>query len=268
MTNLRHSRHRATPGAAAQHVPFTIIREKRLAMAERLSVQIDAENDAFTNAVKDQLFKALSQAETESLEWLVMEHYQFSFANKGLLQKAVDCTKKLADAGVSVELQRNVDEEDGHAPMYKKGMLEAGTDMDKRVEFPPTTRFLADVDALCAPDPSRALGSLYATETAAIFEHEVLYEICKEICDRRGFAYEGSLIKRFHDIHLEDGVEQGHKDGLAAFVDLGPDAADGDGEPIDMDEVRKGALEAIRIMRVWWDALLQKSLGHSVLSAA
>ncbi|MCL6300753.1 hypothetical protein ACFXN2_04645 [Streptomyces kronopolitis] len=237
-------------------------------MAERLSVQIDAENDAFTDAVKGQLLQNLPEIDTAALEWLVMEHYQFSFANKELLQKAVDCTKKLADSGVSTELQRNVDEEDGHAPMYKKGMLQAGTDMDQRVEFLPTTRFLADVDALCAPNPSRALGSLYATETAAIFEHEVLYEICREICDRRGFTYEGSLIKRFHDIHLEDGVEQGHKDGLAAFVDLGPDAADGDGEPIDMDEVRKGALDAIRVMRVWWDALLNKSLGHSVLSTA
>ncbi|GHH79002.1 hypothetical protein GCM10018793_30630 [Streptomyces sulfonofaciens] len=236
-------------------------------MAERLSALIDAENDAFTKAVKGQLLESLPQVDTESLEWLVMEHYQFSFANKALLQKAVDCTRKLADTGVSIELQRNVDEEDGHAPMYKKGMLEAGTDMDSRVEFPPTTRFLAGVDALCAPNPSRALGSLYATETAAIFEHEVFHEICKEIADRRGFTYEGSLIKRFHDIHLEDGVEQGHKDGLAAFVDLGPDAADGDGEPIDMDEVRKGALEAIAIMRTWWDALLKKSLGESVLQS-
>lgn len=124
-------------------------------MAERLSVQIDAENDAFTNAVKDQLFKALSQAETESLEWLVMEHYQFSFANKVLLQKAVDCTKKLADTGVSTELQRNVDEEDGHAPMYKKGMLEAGTDMDKRVEFP-RRRGSWRTSTRCAPPTPRA----------------------------------------------------------------------------------------------------------------
>ncbi|MCB5911840.1 hypothetical protein [Streptomyces pinistramenti] len=237
-------------------------------MTERLSVQIDERNDAFTNAVKDQLLKALPQVGTASLEWLVREHYQFSFANKTLLQKAVDCTKKLADKGVSTELQRNVDEEDGHAPMYKKGMLEAGTDMDERVEFAPTTRFLADVDALCAPDPSRALGSLYATETAAIFEHEVFYEICKEICDRRGFTYDGSLIKRFHDIHLEDGIEQGHKDGLAAFVDLGPDAADGDGDPIDMAEVRKGAMDAIAIMQVWWNALLEKTLTGPGVTAA
>ncbi|MEV6569247.1 hypothetical protein [Streptomyces kronopolitis] len=105
-------------------------------MAERLSVQIDAENDAFTNAVKSQLLQNLPEIDTAALEWLVMEHYQFSFANKELLQKAVDCTKKLADTGVSTELQRNVDEEDGHAPMYKKGMLQAGTDMDKRAEFP------------------------------------------------------------------------------------------------------------------------------------
>jgi hypothetical protein len=238
-------------------------------MTERISVQIDETNDAFTNAVKDKILKGLSSLSTESLEWLVMEHYQFSFANCGLLQKAVDCTKKFAEPGVSVELQRNVDEEDGHAPMYKKGMLDVGTDMEQRVEFPATTRFLAAVDALCAPDPSRALGSLYATETAAIFEHEVFFEICREICDRRGIPYEGSLIKRFHDIHLEDGVEQGHKDGLAAFVDLDQAGKEvGEGEPVDTEKVRKGALDAIAIMRVWWDALLERVFPVTADSAA
>lgn len=230
-------------------------------MAERLSVQIDERNDAFTNAVKGRLLEDISSVNDESLEWLVMEHYQFSLANKGLLLKAVECTKKLAEPGVSVELQRNVDEEDGHAPMYKKGMREAGTDMDDRTEFTPTTEFLTKVEALCAPNPSRALGALYATETAAIFEHETFFEICREICDRRGFTYEGSLIKHFHDLHLDGGVEQGHKDGLAAFVDLDQAGEDPEsGKPIDKDEVRQGAMDAIEVMQVWWDALLEETL--------
>ncbi|GAA3367688.1 DUF3865 domain-containing protein [Streptomyces sannanensis] len=232
-------------------------------MTERLSVEIDERNDAFTSAVKSKLLNHLPTASTESLDWLIMEHYQFSFANCGLLQAAVECTKTLAEPGVSVELQRNVDEEDGHAPMYKQGMLNVGTDMDKRVEFPATTKFLAEVKALCAPNPSRALGALYATETAAIFEHEVFFEICREICDRRGFTYEGSLIKRFHDIHLEDGVEQGHKDGLAAFVDLDQTGVEfPEGEAIDRGEVRQGGLDAIEVMQVWWDALLDKALAE------
>ncbi|WP_329571753.1 hypothetical protein [Kitasatospora sp. NBC_01266] len=238
-------------------------------MTERLSVQIDERNDAFTTAVKSRLLGDLSAISTESLEWLVMEHYQFSYANKDLLQQAVECTRKFAEPGVSVELQRNVDEEDGHAPMYKQGMLDVGTDMDQRVEFPATTTFLAEVAALCAPDPSRALGALYATETAAIFEHESFFEICREICDRRGLPYEGSLIKRFHDIHLEDGVEQGHKDGLAAFVDLDQRGSEpADGAAIDGEQVRQGALDAIEVMETWWQALLGKALAETTSAAA
>jgi hypothetical protein len=238
-------------------------------MTERLSAQIDEHNDAFTSAVKSKLLKALPTASTESLEWLIMEHYQFSFANCELLQTAVETTKKFAEPGVSVELQRNVDEEDGHAPMYKQGMLNVGTDMDQRVEFPATSKFLAEVKELCAPNPSRALGALYATETAAIFEHEVLFEICREISDRRGFTYEGSLIKRFHDIHLEDGVEQGHKDGLASFVDLDQTGAElTGGEPVLAAEVRQGGLDAIEVMRAWWDLLLAQALPESAGTAA
>lgn len=238
-------------------------------MSDLLSAHIDEVNDAFTGAVKDKLLKSLSSMSTESLEWLVMEWYQFSFANAELLQSAVECTKKFAEPGVSVELQRNLDEEDGHAPMNKQGMLNIGTDMDKRVEFTATTTFLANVAELCAPNPSRALGALYATETAAIFEHEVFFEICREICERRGFTYEGSLIKRFHDIHLEDGVEQGHKDGLASFVDLDTTGAgQAAGEPIDPAQVRAGALDAIKVMQVWWDALLEKAFAEPVSTGA
>jgi hypothetical protein len=229
-------------------------------MTELISVRIDETNDTFTNGVKDKLLTSLPTMSTESLEWLVMEHFQFSVANVAFLQKATDCTKKFAEPGVAVELQRNCDEENGHAAMYKQAMHNVGTDMDQRVEFPATTAFLASIDDLCGPDPSRALGSLYATETAAIFEHEVFYEISREICERRGVPFEGSLIKRFHDIHLEDGVEQGHKDGLAAFVDLDQAGTEmNGGEPVDRDKVDKGAMDAIAIMRVWWDALLGKA---------
>lgn len=232
-------------------------------MPERLSTQIDARNNAFTSTVKAKILNALASISTESLEWLIMEHYQFSYANKSLLNTAVECTKQLAEPGVSAELLRNVNEEDGHAPMYKQGMLVMGTNMDERVEFPPTTQFLADVARLCAPDPSRALGVLYATETAAIFEHETFFDVCREVVERRGYTYEGSLIKHFHDIHLEDGIEQGHKDGLAAFVDLDQTGATfPDGAAIDQDAVLAGAMAAIEVMETWWDALLERLLSQ------
>ena len=230
-----------------------------MTVVARLSQKIDERNDRFTNGVKACLIPELPNLETSTLEWLVMEHYQFSFTNVGLLKSGVASTSKLAEQGVAAELQRNADEEDGHARMYKQAMLDVGTDVEQRVEFPPTTRFLAEVGTLTQPDPSRALGALYATETAAIFEHETFWEICKEICDRRGIAYQDSRIKAFHDLHL-DGVEQGHKDGLAAFVDLAaPPQPAAEGLAVNNDEVELGALQAIDAMQTWWDAMLDKA---------
>ncbi|MCA1852810.1 MAG: hypothetical protein LC647_10560 [Beggiatoa sp.] len=222
-----------------------------------LSQRIDERNDKFTNGVKERLLPELPRLNTDALEWLIKEHYQFSFANVDLLTTAVRSTAKLTEQGVTVELQRNVDEEDGHAPMYRQGMLDVGTDVRERVEFGPTTEFLNRVRGLSGPNPSRALGALYATETAAIFEHETLFDVCKEICDRRGITYEGTLIKQFHDLHLDGGVEQGHKDGLAAFVDLEePQVLRGAGERLNKADVEEGALQAIDAMQVWWNVLL------------
>ena len=224
---------------------------------QEISQAIDARNLAFTSEFKHRL-RDLSTIPDEALEWLTMEHYQFSFANKGLLEMAIDSTERLAEKGVAEELRRNLAEEDGHAPWYKEGMRLAGTDFDERIEFGPTTTFLRQVADVAGGPSSRALGALYATETAAIFEHEVFYDVCREICDRRGVTWEGSRIKGFHDIHLDGGVEQGHKDGLAAFVDWQAQGAGSDGEPIARDEVLGGGFAAIDIMHTWWAALLEE----------
>ncbi|MEO6502511.1 MAG: hypothetical protein ABIQ09_11430 [Jatrophihabitantaceae bacterium] len=223
----------------------------------RLSERIDVVNDEFTNRVKSTLLARLPSLSTEVLEWLVKEHYQFSFTNVELLGVARDSTARLANPGVAVELQRNMEEENGHAAMYRRAMRAIGTDVDERSEFTPTSEFFGKVRMLSGAAPSRALGALYATETAAIFEHQVFDEISEAICDRRDLAYEGSLIKKFHDIHLDEGVEQGHKDGLAEFVDVAePGPAAGAGEPIDAAELEQGAYDAIAAMTTWWDALL------------
>jgi hypothetical protein len=226
-------------------------------MATNLMQTIDRKNYAFTSGVKERL-RDLSRISEQGLEWLSMEHYQFSFANKDLLECAIASTAKLREQGVSAELRRNVAEEDGHAPMYKRGMLAVGTDFDTRKEFEPTTRFLERVKALTGPCPSRALGALYATETAAIFEHEVFFDICREICRRRNAVWEGSVIKAFHDLHLSGGVEQGHKDGLGIFLDREEEPGQGAGEPIDKAKVLAGANEAIDVMQAWWTALVNR----------
>jgi hypothetical protein len=229
--------------------------------ALRLSERIDAVNDEFTSRVKGWLLDRLPDLPTDILEWLVKEHYQFSSTNVELLGLARDATAGLADQGARIELERNIGEESGHAVMYRKAMGEIGTDVDDHVEFEPTRAFFDKIRRLSTENPSCALGTFYATETAAIFEHQVFYEICREICERQGLTYQGSRIKKFHDIHLDEGVEQGHKDGLAAFVDVAVPAAAADG--LDSAEVERGAYAAIDAMVIWWDALLGEVVRRS-----
>lgn len=222
--------------------------------ALRLSERIDAVNDEFTNRVKGWVLERLPQLPTEVLEWLVKEHYQFSSTNVELLGLARDATAGLADQGARIELERNIGEESGHAVMYHRAMGEVGTDVDDHVEFEPTTVFFDKIRRLSTQNPSCALGTFYATETAAIFEHQLFDAVSRQLCERQGRPYEGTRIKKFHDIHLDEGVEQGHKDGLAAFVDVAVPAADSDG--LDSAEVERGAYAAIDAMVIWWDALL------------
>jgi hypothetical protein len=216
--------------------------------ATDLAAEIDERNLRFTSAVKARL-KDLSGFSLGALEWLMLEHFQFSSANPGFLDAAARLTEALPERGIAQELRRNFYEESGHAAIYRRGLSQAGADPDRRAEFAPTRTFLAEIEALTASTPALVLGAMYATETAAIFEHEVFWDISREVCARKGLAWGTSILKGFHDMHLS-GVEQGHKDGLAPFVGHG--AADD-------AEVRAGAERAIDTMTRWWDALLAEA---------
>ncbi|MES2941115.1 MAG: iron-containing redox enzyme family protein [Pseudomonadota bacterium] len=224
----------------------------------KASAVIDAANLRFTSHVKDQL-KALDTFSDDALEWLMLEHYQFSSTNPGFLSTAATTTQRLAPSGVAEELLRNFREEGGHAAIYKQALAEIGSPVETRRAFAPTQAFLAGIEQLTKGTPSQILGTMYATETAAIFEHEVFWDISREVCRRRGIDFGTTTLKRFHDMHLE-GVEQSHKDGLGIFIDR-PDACGdaGDGEPIDAAQVADGAEAAIRTMRIWWEALLDEA---------
>ncbi|MCB9655814.1 MAG: hypothetical protein H6729_16940 [Deltaproteobacteria bacterium] len=222
-----------------------------------LADMIDTKNKQWISATKRRLADLSVFSETQ-LEWLSMEHYQFSAANKGFLERAIEATRDLCDPGVAIELTRNLHEEDGHAPMYKRGMLEVGTDFDQRIEFRPTTDFLATLERLSSHAGSRALGTLYATETAAIFEHEVFFDICREICHRRNAPWEGTTIKAFHDLHLSGGVEQSHKDGLSVFLAARTPPTGSPLRPLDEDEICEGAIAAIDAMKHWWSLLIDE----------
>jgi hypothetical protein len=93
--------------------------------------------------VNSRLLERSPSLSTEILEWLVKENYQLSFTNR-CARRREGLDVEAREPGVSVELRRNREEENGHA------------------------------------------------------------------------VFQGSLIKKFHDIHLDEGVEQGHPDSCAA----------------------------------------------------
>jgi hypothetical protein len=229
--------------------------------ATKATTVIDGENRHFTTQVKERL-RDLSVFSDDALEWLMMEHFQFSVSNPSFLAMAAETTASLDEPGVAAELRRNRDEENGHAAIYRKGLAEIGTDVSQRAEFGPTTEFLEKIRALANAGPLQALGAMYATETAAIFEHEVFWDISREVCERRGVEWTKTTLKRFHDMHL-DGVEQSHKDGLADFVDEASALAVRDSSWNSADgaaEIHRGAGAAIDAMRIWWRALLDRAV--------
>ncbi|MGM9452095.1 DUF3865 domain-containing protein [Legionella bozemanae] len=232
-------------------------------MTLKLTSSIDNLNNQFISAVKNHLHH-LKRFSEPALEWLMIEHYQFSLRNTQFLSTAANTTRLFKEQGVFQELQRNFDEEKNHAAIYKKSLAEIGTDVDKRLEFRPTTEFFDAISNLIAICPSSTLGAVYATETAAIFEHEVFLDISHEVVQRRAMQWEKSRLKAFHDMHL-NGVEQGHKDGLGMFVDRAQEDNYSSSEEMNREQfIRKnnvlsGAKQAIDAMVVWWNALLKQA---------
>jgi Iron-containing redox enzyme len=232
-------------------------------MMTSLIATLDDANLSFTSGVKRQLAN-LSQFDLLSLDWLMMEHYQFSARNTGFLARAADGAKKFNNPAVEAELRRNLAEESGHARLYKRALSQVGVDVEQRAEFPPTAYFFHRISQLIDKDPSRMLGAMYATETAAIFEHEVFREISKEVIERRGINWESAQLAHFHDMHLS-GVEQSHKDELGVYLEClaveGP--ATGDGQ-VNTVLALDGGMRAISAMRRWWQDLLSQIHGIGV----
>lgn len=216
---------------------------------------LDYENLAFTSAVKDEL-SDLSRFSTPSLDWLMVEHYQFSARNTGFLGCAADVARKFNDDAIEKELRRNLEEENGHAVMYKRALADIGIDVAERTEFPPTPYFFYHISKLIGDEPSRMLGAMYATETAAIFEHEVFRDISSEVIVRRKLASEGNRLRHFHDMHLS-GVEQSHKDELGIFMrGMAVDEVSAGEGAIDATLALAGGRSAIAAMQEWWRELI------------
>ena len=164
----------------------------------RLDVEktIDSFNEEFTDNARKPL-RDLSQYSTEGLEWLMMEHYQFSFRNCEFLWNAGQAAGGFDTDAVQKELIRNFKEESGHAAMYKAALQKVGANVEARVEFKPTTRFLNAIGQLCEREPSFVLGAMFATETAAIFEHQVFRDVSiVEVIARREAGDQGRSYRQ------------------------------------------------------------------------
>ena len=186
-------------------------------------------------------------------------HTSAWFHNTKFLAASAELTGQFDTDAVKEELLRNCEEENGHAAMYKAALAKIGTDVETRETFESTENFLDTIGELCDDDPSAVLGTMFATETAAIFEHEVFRDVSVEVINRRESGDRGKSLVAFHDLHL-GGVEQSHKDELGIFL-RGLDPAgevapkDGDRPTIDPKLAMAGAEKAINAMRSWWDDL-------------
>jgi hypothetical protein len=220
---------------------------------------IDHINQEFIDNAKAQL-KDLDQFSTEALEWLMMEHYQFSFRNTKFLMDAAELSGAFDTDAIKKELTRNYKEENGHAVIYKDALKKIGIDVETREEFPSTTHFLNTIGELVESEPSAVLGTVFATETAAIFEHQVFREISLEVIKRRNTGKQGDKLVWFHDMHLA-GVEQSHRDELGVFLyglplDQVVIEKEGNRPTINTQQVLTGAKQAIEAMIAWWTDLL------------
>lgn len=231
---------------------------------------IEQENQQFFGNARAQLVD-LSLYSTKALEWLMMEHFQFSYANVEFLADAVKATTAFDTDAVKKELIRNHGEESGHAAIYRDALKRIDVDLNTHAEFAPTTQFLKTISVLSNREPSTVLGSVFATEAAAVFEHQVFRDVSKEVIKRGGWGDQGAKLMWFHDMHLA-GVEQSHRDELGIFLrGLSPEqtvaAQEGDRPTIDVQQALKGAHQAIETMVVWWNAMLAEARAMSKTQA-
>lgn len=232
---------------------------------------IERWTDDFTTATQNKLITDLSQWSTESLEWLMTEHFQFSNRNTKLLWDAAQKTGEMDTPAVKEELIRNYNEELDHAAMYKRALKKIGLDVELRKEFGPTEEFLADMGRRCNGEPSEVLGLVYSGETAAVFESFVLREVARAVIARRGHGAKGNELVAFHDLHLS-GVEQSHRDELGIFlrdVKAGEKwTSDGTRPSVEGQAALDGGKAAVQAMVTWWkhlfDVMIEKSKDVSV----
>ncbi|HEX9986350.1 MAG TPA: hypothetical protein VGF69_24035 [Thermoanaerobaculia bacterium] len=212
---------------------------------------VNAAIDAFIASVTCQV-STISFSERASV-WLMLELFQFSKRNPGLLIKGAEILGELDDQRMARTLFENYQEESTHPVIYQHCLMDYDINVDDRQAFPATDRFLDDLMSIITTGPSPALGALYATESAALMEHRILNELSRDLAPTKGIVYEESGLARFHGLHL-NGVEEAHARALGAFIQTD------DGE-LPAADVLRGADEAIKAMETWWRAMFSVLCG-------
>lgn len=216
-----------------------------------LGTRIDEYCDRVGNDVRARMAR-LQDFSEDRLERIMFEGWQVSVHNPPILFAAAESARQLGEPGVYVELMRNYREEETHSELYRRGLLDIGSDVSRRTPWAPSDTLFACVNRLIAAGPSQMLGSMYASEAVALFESDLLMAVAAETIRRRNAQEKGRRLIAFHAMHL-GGVEQGHKNGLAEFLEPRPVAS---GLPIDPQKVWEGATVTIDAIGAWWNALL------------
>lgn len=222
--------------------------------------------DTFTGKVNKR-FGEFTKFSTESLEWLIYEHYQFSKRSCGFLISAAKSSEEFDTDAVNKELQRNIGEESDHVNIYRAALAKMGCDVNNRKKCPATDDFLDEFGKLFTSDSSFALGAIYVSEATAIFELTLLRAAAKEFIARRGLADKSADLIAFYDMHLT-GVEQSHRDELGIFLRGVPPneplcPRKGERPTVKPDRALSGGRNAVELMERWWhslcDTVMEKS---------
>jgi hypothetical protein len=201
--------------------------------------------DAFVTSVKLQAASVCFSQQASV--WLMLELFQFSKRNPALLLKGAKVLGGLDDHRMADTLFENYQEESTHPVIYERCLREWDIHVESRRDFQATDQFLHDLMSIVETGPSMALGALYATESAALMEHQILNELARNLSVTKGIHYEGSGLAQFHGLHL-NGVEEAHARALGAFIQT-------DDTALDQSAVIRGTEKAVKAMATWWQAL-------------
>ncbi|NEO05381.1 DUF3865 domain-containing protein [Moorena sp. SIO3I8] len=198
----------------------------------------------------------LPECPPERLEYYIKEHSGFSRHNPMLLSVASDNSQSAP--AISVELQRNSDEESGasgeesHFAIYTDGLRESFQfKVDEYVLSVETKGFLETMLDLCkSGSASKICGVFYATEAGAIPELELVRNLTDLYSTSQENCQPSEKLTYFFDLHL-NGVEQEHKDGLGTFINHYEQHS------LNLSEIHEGFSDSIAAMDTWWNNLKQ-----------